>query len=93
MYKIFRNKFIYYFSFVFVIFYQINLFSQSDSLEFKNGNIMDGEIKSLERGVVVVSTDYSDSDFKIEWDQIRHIETESFFFIPCMTITAKHISN
>jgi len=79
--KIFNDKLIYYFSLLIVIFYQVNLFSQSDSLEFKNGNIMDGEIKSLERGVAVVSTDYSDNDFRIEWDQISSLKTQSFFFI------------
>jgi hypothetical protein len=52
-----------------------------DSLIFKNGNIMDGEIKSMDRGVVVVSTDYSDSDFKIEWAGIRYISTETEFMV------------
>jgi hypothetical protein len=81
LYKIFNDKLFYYFSAFFIVFSQINAISQIDSLEFKNGNIIDGEIKSLERGIVVVSTDYSDSDFKIEWDQIHKIKTESFFFI------------
>lgn len=68
-------------SLFFVIFFQANAYSQVDSLVFKNGNLMDGEIKSLERGVAVVSTDYSDSDFEIEWNQITGVKTQSFFFI------------
>jgi hypothetical protein len=54
---------------------------QNDSLIFKNGNFIVGEIKSLDKGVVQVSTDFSDSDFKIEWDGIQSINTETYFFI------------
>ena len=42
---------------------------------------MDGEIKSMDRGVVVVSTDYSDSDLKIKWEEIQEISTQTDFFI------------
>lgn len=31
---------------------------------------MTGEIKSMNKGVLVIETDYSDSDFKIEWEKI-----------------------
>jgi hypothetical protein len=47
----------------------------TDSLIFKNDNIMDGEIKSMDRGVVVVETDY------IEWNKIQKINTQTDFFI------------
>ena len=55
--------------------------ASTDTLIFKNGNIMDGEIKSMDRGVVVVSTDYSDSDLKIKWEEIQEISTQTDFFI------------
>ncbi len=55
--------------------------SPSDSLIFLDGNVMDGEIKSMDRGVLKIETDYSDSDFKIEWDQIGAIKTTTTFFI------------
>jgi len=55
--------------------------SQTDSIVFNNGNVIDGEIKSMDRGVFQIETDYSDSDFKIEWDQIYAIKTTTFFFI------------
>ena len=55
--------------------------SKNDSLVFKNGNIMVGEIKSMDRGVFQIETDYSDSDFKIEWDKIYAIQTTTSFFI------------
>jgi len=55
--------------------------AQNDSLIFKNGNIMVGEIKSMDRGVLQIETDYSDSDFKIEWLMVRSIKTETIYFI------------
>ena len=50
-----------------------NIYSQSDTLVFKDGTHMVGEIKNMSRGVIVIETDYSDSDFKIEWDQVSEI--------------------
>jgi putative salt-induced outer membrane protein YdiY len=42
---------------------------------------MVGEVKSMDRGVLSIETDYSDNDFKIEWLEIKEIYTESYFFI------------
>jgi len=42
---------------------------------------MDGEIKSMDRGVLQIETDYSDSDFKIDWEQVQTIKTTTYFFI------------
>ncbi|MBN1482603.1 DUF481 domain-containing protein [candidate division KSB1 bacterium] len=53
----------------------------SDSLLFKNGNALNGEIKSMNRGVLVLETDYSDSDFKIKWADIQYIATVSEFLV------------
>ena len=64
-----------------IVLTSISSFSQIDSLVFKNGNYIIGEIKSLDRGVIVVKTDYSNSDFKIEWDEIRRIYTDTYFLI------------
>ncbi len=64
-----------------VVLTSISSFSQIDSLVFKNGNYIVGEIKSMDRGVIVVKTDYSSGDFKIEWDEIRRIYTDTYFLI------------
>lgn len=55
--------------------------SQTDSLIFLNGNYMVGEVKSMTRGVITIETDYSDSDFQIEWEKIKEIYTSTFFLI------------
>lgn len=58
-----------------------SLFAQIDSLKLKNGDELVGEIKSLDKGVLIMETDYSDSDFKIEWVKISQINTQSHFLI------------
>lgn len=55
--------------------------AQNDSLVFTNNNIMVGELKSLNKGVITIETDYSDSDFKIEWEKVNEIYSNSNFLI------------
>ncbi|MCD4730119.1 MAG: DUF481 domain-containing protein [Bacteroidales bacterium] len=55
--------------------------AQTDSLVFYNGNYAIGEVKSMNRGVLTFETDYSDSDFKIEWEKIKEIYTVTYFLI------------
>ncbi len=57
------------------------VFSQNDSLILNNGDVIIGEIKNMERGVVTIETDYSDDDFKIEWDGIKEMHTITSFLI------------
>lgn len=56
-------------------------FAQSDTLIFHNHNLMIGEVKNMDRGVLKIETDYSDSDFSIEWEQIAQIRTQSIFLM------------
>ncbi|MCF6170703.1 MAG: DUF481 domain-containing protein [Bacteroidales bacterium] len=56
-------------------------FSQNDSLVLKNGDVIVGELKNMDKGVVTFSTDYSDSDFKIEWDGITSMYTHTSYLI------------
>jgi len=37
-----------------------------DTLYLHNGNLIDGEIKSMENGLLKISADYGDKDFIIE---------------------------
>lgn len=57
------------------------ILAQTDSLIMTNGESLSGEIKSLDRGVIIIETDYSDSDFKLEWDKVASIRTERKFLI------------
>lgn len=59
----------------------INVQSQNDSIVFKNKDIIVGDLKSMKQDVATISTDYSDADFKIKWDEITGIKTISEFLI------------
>lgn len=56
------------------------VFSQ-DSIIFKNNNVVEGEVKSMDRGVLTIETDYSDSDLTVKWNGIKEIFTKSRFLI------------
>jgi hypothetical protein len=52
-----------------------------DSLIFKNNNYVVGEVKSFDKGVLTVETDYSKSDFTVEWSGIQKIFTKTIFMV------------
>ncbi len=55
--------------------------AQIDTLVMKNGDMLIGEIKELQQGVIKMETDYSDKDFAIEWNKVSEIYTTSKFVI------------
>lgn len=55
--------------------------SKNDTLKMNNGDRLIGEVKSMQRGTLTFSAKYSDNDFDIEWDEIREIYTDNYFFI------------
>ena len=57
------------------------LFGQTDTLLMKNNNMIVGELKSLDKGVAIIETDYSKDDFKIEWDGVSKVITTSAFSV------------
>lgn len=57
------------------------LIAQSDSLILSNGDKIVGEIKNMSSGVVTIETDYSDSDFKIEWEKIKELYTDQLYTV------------
>ncbi len=62
-----------------------SLFAQNDSLILSNGDKMIGEIKSMDKGVLIIETDYSDKDFRIEWTGIKEIYSTNKFLISLTT--------
>ena len=55
--------------------------AQTDSLILKNGDVIVGEIKSMNKGILQIETDYSDSDFKIEWDQVAEFYSPRIYLL------------
>jgi len=70
-----------YFVFTFLIGGIIQISAQTDSLILSNGNVIVGEIKSMDKGIIQIETDYSDSDFKIEWDKVLEIYSPRTYLI------------
>ncbi|TNF41605.1 MAG: DUF481 domain-containing protein [Cytophagales bacterium] len=57
------------------------LFAQTDTLILKNKDKIIGEIKSMDKGVMVFETDYSNSDFKIDWKKVSQVFSQTKFLI------------
>jgi hypothetical protein len=55
--------------------------AQHDSLIMKNGDVIVGEIKSMDRGVVTIETGYSKNDFTVKWGGIRKIFSQHIFMV------------
>ncbi|MDX5326705.1 MAG: DUF481 domain-containing protein [Bacteroidota bacterium] len=55
--------------------------AQQDSLILINGDVIVGELKEMDRGIITFETDYSDSDFKIEWSGVRRIFASATYLI------------
>lgn len=55
--------------------------SQNDTLRLKNGDSMIGELKSMDKGVATVSTDYSDDDFKVKWLEVVRVSSNRKFLV------------
>ncbi len=75
------TKFVFALLFFITIIASNRLLAQTDSLTFHNGNYIVGEVKTMDRGVLTIETDFSDKDFTIEWDGIKEIFTDTYFLI------------
>ena len=62
----------------------------TDVVTTLTGEKIVGEIKKVEKDVLTIETVYSDSDFKIEWDQIASIESDRQFLVE--TFDGKRLS-
>ncbi len=56
-------------------------FGQTDSLILSNNDLIVGEIKTMDKGVLIIETDYSDSDFKVSWTGVKRIASKTKFLI------------
>jgi len=55
--------------------------AQTDTIYFNKYNIIVGEVKEMNRGVLTVKTAYSDSDFKIEWIKVKGFKSDKHFTV------------
>lgn len=64
-----------------LLFLSISGFSQKDSLKLANGQILIGSIESMDQSILVFSTSFSDSDFKIKWAKVKEIYSNKHFIL------------
>lgn len=62
--------------FLILLFFSGRLAAQNDTLWVKNGNVLYGEIKELNSGVLTMETPYSDDDFSIDYDNVTKLVLE-----------------
>jgi hypothetical protein len=70
-----------YLSFLFIICLAENILAVNDTLVVSNGNVLVGELKTMDKSVIQMETDYSDNDFKIDWDEVTEIYSKRLFVI------------
>lgn len=46
-------------------------YTQNDTIQLKNNDVLAGEVKSFANGVLILETSYSDEDFKIEFNKVK----------------------
>ena len=52
-----------------------------DTIELRNGNLITCEILGLQKRILTIKTEYSDSDFNIEWDDVVTFSTVQKFTV------------
>ena len=53
----------------------------ADSIRLSNNDLLVGEIKKMDKSVIIFKTKYSDSDFKIKWHKVVSIKSNRVFII------------
>jgi len=66
---------------IFIFFSTQILNAQIDTLYLKNSDVIVGELKSMKQSVATFETDYSDSDFKIDWDEVFQLKTQTDYLL------------
>lgn len=56
-------------------------YSQNDTLLLNNGDMIVGDLKSMDKGVLTIEPSYSDSDFKITWEDITKMTATQRYLI------------
>jgi hypothetical protein len=56
-------------------------YAQNDTLYLNNGDMIVGDLKSMDKGVLTIEPSYSDSDFKITWEDITEMKAYQRYLI------------
>ncbi|TDJ04970.1 MAG: DUF481 domain-containing protein [Deltaproteobacteria bacterium] len=50
--------------------------AQNDTIQLKNNAFLVGEVKSFSQGILIIETDYSDKDFRVEFNKVKGLIIE-----------------
>ena len=64
-----------------IFFFALSTSAQNDTLILTNGDMIVGDLKSMDKGVLTIEPPYSDSDFKIEWSGIKEMKASQRYLI------------
>ncbi|QDO92682.1 DUF481 domain-containing protein [Formosa sediminum] len=64
-----------------VVFSSTQLTAQNDTLILKNKDKLIGDIKEMNKGVLTMETDYSDSDFQIKWKDVIYVSSQQTYLM------------
>ena len=64
---------------IILMFGAFNLVKAQDTIVATDNTVLIGEIKDMDKGVLTIETDFSDSDFKISWLKIKEIRSNRNF--------------
>ena len=73
-----KNKF---FALSLICLISILSYAQNDTIKLVNNDVLVGEIKEMDRSILVFSTSYDDSDFKIKWGKVKEIKSSRQFIV------------
>ncbi|WP_422358642.1 DUF481 domain-containing protein [Reichenbachiella sp.] len=66
---------------IFILVSHASLGQNQDTVFMHNNQVLIGEIKELENGVLTFETEYSEDDFKVDWDDVKSLKTKTNFII------------
>lgn len=59
----------------------VRVLGQTDKVYTITGDVLIGELKSLQKGVLLFDTDYADSKFQIDWDEVAGVQIDKDYLI------------
>lgn len=66
---------------LFVFISHASIGQNQDTVFMHNNQVLIGEIKELENGVLKIETEYSEDDFNVDWDDVKSLNTNTSFII------------
>jgi len=64
-----------------ILFSNLCVWSQNDTIVLNNNDKIIGEIKQMDRGVLTIEADYSKDDFRVKWKDVVKIKSDRIYLL------------